>query len=209
MESRILILALCLSSFSCAIPSPEQGLTASDIAWNEGNVAMALASLEAQMAIERPVQMVEINEELLKEIETLKEEVSLMKEHVERVYEVVGEIQSDGVGHAKLVPYDPRQTVLEAKTVQEAIDEMMTRIKVLEQNVLDDLGDPGPGLFEIPEGKKGAQQPPPNGGKGGQGQGGQGGQNGPPGNPPNQGQGQQGQQGQGQQGQQGPPGKPN
>ena len=198
MRSRILILALCLSSLSCTLPPPEQKLTASDIAWNEGNVAMALASLEAQVGIEKPSKTVEINEELLKEFEVLKEELSLMKEQIERVYEVVGEIQSNGVGHAKLVPYDPRQTVLEAKTVQEAIDEMMTRVKILEQNVLDDLGEPGPGLFEIPKDKKGAQQPPPNGG--------QGGQKGPPGNPPNQGQGQQGQgqQGQGQQGPKGP-----
>ena len=186
MNYSVLLFVLSLSSISCASPSPEQGLTASDIAWKEGNVAMALASLEAQSGIEKPQKAVDVNEELLKELDVLKEELSLMKEHVERVYEVVGEIQSDGVGHAKLVPYDPRQTILKAKTVQEAIDEMMVRVKILEQNVLDDLGEPGPGLFEIPEDKKGGAQGPPNGG--------QGGQKGPPGNPP--GGGQQGQQGQ-------------
>ena len=69
---------------------------------------------------------------------------------------------------------------------------MMGRVKVLERSVLDDLGQPGPGLFEIPEdskGNKGGKHPPPNGGQGGPNNGGPkgpnngGGQNGPPGNP--------------------------
>ena len=47
----------------------------------------------------------EVSEDLLEELETLKRCVSFA-EQIERVYEVVGEVQADGVGHAKLVPYD-------------------------------------------------------------------------------------------------------
>lgn len=190
MRFSYLFLGGSLGLISCVSPSPQQHLTASDIAWKDGNIAMALASLEAKCGIEKP-QKTEVSDDLVQEIESIKKEVSLLQEQVERVYEVVGEVQSDGVGHAKLVPYDPRQTVLQAKTVQEAIDEMMERVKVLERSVLDDLGEPGPGLFEIPEDNKGGH-PPPNGGQNGP----NGGQKGPPGNP-NQGQGGQGGQGQG------------
>ena len=191
MRYNYLTFGLVFGSISCASPSPQENLTASDIAWKDGNIAMALASLEAKCGVEKSSKP-DVSEDLLEELETLKKEISLLQEQVERVYEVVDEVQADGVGHAKLVPYDPRQTVLQAKTVQEAIDEMMGRVKVLERSVLDDLGQPGPGLFEIPKdtkGSKGGKHPPPNGGQGGPNNGGPkgpnqgGGQNGPPGNP--------------------------
>ena len=42
---------------------------------------------------------------------------------------------------AKLIPFDPRVTTLKAQTLQEAVDEMMARISVLESSVLDNLAN--------------------------------------------------------------------
>ena len=54
MRYNYLIFGLVFGLISCASPSPQENLTASDIAWKDGNIAMALASLEAKSGIEKP-----------------------------------------------------------------------------------------------------------------------------------------------------------
>lgn len=184
---------LFLIGFSaCIAPQPTPSLTASDIAWKDGNVAIALAQLEAK-AILGSEEGQKAPDDLSEEVKILRKDLELLQEQIDRVLDEVHSVQENGVGRADLVPYDPRTTTLEAKTVQTAIDEMMERIKILERNVLDDLGQPGPGLFEIPKDKKKGNGP---------GQSGQQNQQGPPGPPPNGGGGpggpQQGQPGGGQ-----------
>ena len=122
----------------------------------------------------------------------LKKDVGILQEELAHVRTLLEQVQEGGIAHAKLIPFDPRVTTLQAQTLQEAVDEMMARISVLESSVLDNLGEPGPGLFEIPKDKKGKKGPqngpggpdgPKNGPPGGP-PGGKGGQNGPPGGPP-------------------------
>jgi len=91
-------------------------------------------------------------------------------------------LEQHGVERSKLVSFDPRATKLGGTNVQDALTELENRVGQVESRVLDDLGEPGPGLFEVKDrrggkGGKGGKGPP--GGPGGRG--GPGGQNGPPG----------------------------
>ena len=184
-------LFLSMGFYACITPQPTPSLTASDIAWKDGNVAIALAQLEAK-AILGSEEGEQKPDDLSEELKILRRDLELVQEQLDRVLDEVHSVQENGVGRAELVPYDPRTTTLEAKTVQTAIDEMMERVKILERNVLDDLGQPGPGLFEIPKDKKKGNGPGQQGAQG---------QQGPPGPPPNgggPGGPQQGQQGGGQ-----------
>lgn len=166
----------------CPSPQVQSSFKASDIAYNDQNVALALANLEAQLLVEASRKSEEGSGDLAAEVAQLKKDVGILQEELTHVRTLLEQVQEGGIAHAKLIPFDPRVTTLQAQTLQEAIGEMMARVSVLESNVLDNLGEPGPGLFEIPKDKKGKQGPP--GGPGGQGPGGQG-----PGGPPPNGQG--------------------
>ncbi len=190
----------------CPTPEVSNALSASDIAYNDQNVAIALANLEAQLLVEASKKDSDEAEDLAAEVAQLKKDVGILQEELTHIRTLLDQVQEGGIAHAKLIPFDPRVTTLKAQTLQEAVDEMMARISTLESSVLDDLGQPGPGLFEIPRDKKGKQGPggqneqgpggpPPNNGGPGQG----------PGGTPNQGPGGQG--GQSGQGPGGPPPK--
>ena len=160
----------------CPSPQVQNSLKASDIAYNDQNVALALANLESQLIVEASKKSGNASEDLVAEVAQLKKDVGILQEELAHVRTLLEQVQEGGIAHAKLIPFDPRVTTLKAQTLQEAVDEMMQRISVLESSVLDNLGEPGPGLFEIPKDKKGKQGP--QNGPGG-------GQNGPPGGPPN------------------------
>lgn len=192
MRSLKPVLFLCGLYTACPSPQVQSSLKASDISYNDQNVALALANLESQLLVEASKKSGDVSEDLVSEIAQLKKDVGILQEELIHIRTLLEQVQEGGIAHAKLIPFDPRVTTLKAQTLQEAVDEMMARISVLESNVLDNLGEPGPGLFEIPKDKKGKKGGPPNG------QGGQNGpQNGPPGGPPG-----------GQGGQNGPPGTP-
>ena len=164
---------LFIMHLACSTSNPKQ-ITTSDIPWKDGTLSMAIASLEAKCGIQTPS---EVPDDFYENIKKLQQEISLLDEQVVELEKRLDELQGSGVGSATMINFDPRATTLSAKTVQEALDEMMVRLSVLEHHVLDEMGDPGPGLFEIPKDKKKGQ---PKGG-------GVQGQNGPPGPPPNNG----------------------
>ena len=187
------LLILCALLTACPSPQVENSLRASDISYNDQNVALALANLESQLLLEASKKPGEISDDLVSEVAQIKKDVGILQEELAHIRTLLEQVQEGGIAHAKLIPFDPRVTTLQAQTLQEAVDEMMARISVLESSVLDNLGEPGPGLFEIPKDKKGKKGPqngqggpdgpqngPPGGPPGGQG----GGQNGPPGGPP-------------------------
>ena len=199
---RLLWIAPLAVLMGCPTPEVSSSVSASDIAYNDQNVAIALANLEAQLLVEASKKEGGNAEDLAAEIAQLKKDVGILQEELTHIRTLLDQVQEGGIAHAKLIPFDPRVTTLKAQTLQEAIDEMMARVSTLESSVLDDLGQPGPGLFEIPRDKKGKQGPgngqgpggpPPNNGGPGQG----------PGGSPNQGPG--GQNGQSGQGPGGPP----
>lgn len=96
--------------------------------------------------------------------------------------------EQQGIERSKLVSYDPRATTLAGTNVQDALTELENRVGKMESRVLDDLGEPGPGLFEVKDRRGGP------GGPGGRG-GGPPGQEGPPGPPGGKGGGKGGGQG--------------
>lgn len=192
MRSLKPVLIICGIYTACPSPQVQNSLKASDISYNDQNVALALANLESQLLVEASKKSEGVSEDLVSEIAQLKKDVGILQEELAHVRTLLEQVQEGGIAHAKLIPFDPRVTTLKAQTLQEAVDEMMARISVLESNVLDNLGEPGPGLFEIPKDKKGKKGPPngqggpdgPQNGPPGGPPGGQGGQNGPPGGPP-------------------------
>jgi len=170
---------LLLSLLACSSDPPRQ-VTTSDIPWKDGTLSMALASLEAKCGIQTGSN---VPDDYYNTIKKLQADISLVDEQVARLNQTLEEIQGSGVGNAALINFDPRATTLSAKNVQDALDEMMARLKVLEHHVLDEMGEPGPGLFEIPKDKKGSR-----GSKGGPGgPGGPGGAGGSPDRGPNPG----------------------
>ncbi len=174
-------------------------LNASDISYNGQNIAIALADLEGRMVVQAQQKYTgEPNKELISDVEQLRKDLSILQDELAHIRTLLETVQEGGIAHAKLIPFDPRVTTLKAQTLQEAMDEMMARVNILERNVLDDLGEPGPGLFEIPKDKKKGNNNGPQGQPQGGNPGGQPGGQGPPG-----GQGQSG--GQGQIGPKGPP----
>ena len=190
MKSIKPVFVLCGLYTGCPSPQVQSSLKASDISYNDQNVALALANLESQLLVEASKKSGDVSEDLVSEIAQLKKDVGILQEELTHVRTLLEQVQEGGIAHAKLIPFDPRVTTLKAQTLQEAVDEMMARISVLESSVLDNLGEPGPGLFEIPKDKKGKKGPNGQGGPDGP-------QNGPPGGPPG-----------GQSGQNGPPGAP-
>ena len=176
------MLHFCLAFLLIACPTPQtpSAMSASDIAYNDKNLAIAISDLEAQLLIVQNQTGGGDNTDFVQEVAQLKKDVGILQEELAHIRTLLEQVQEGGIAHAKLIPFDPRVTTLQAQTLQEAIDEMMARVSVLESSVLDDLGKPGPGLFEIPKDKKGkgpqgAQQGPggsPDNGGPGQGPGG-------------------------------------
>jgi len=181
MMQHLFYACLPLILMACPTPQTPSAMSASDIAYNDKNLAIAISDLEAQLLIVRNQTGSGDNTDLMQEVAQLKTDVGILQEELVHIRTLLEQVQKGGIAHAKLIPFDPRVTTLQAQTLQEAIDEMMARVSVLESSVLDDLGKPGPGLFEIPKDKKGkgpqgGQQgqggPPPNNGGPGQGPGG-------------------------------------
>lgn len=87
-------------------------------------------------------------------------------------------LEQHGVERSKLVSYDPRATKLSGTNVQDALTELEGRVNQVESRVLDDLGEAGPGLFEVKDRRGGpggpGRGPGGRGGPGGPGQGGPG-----------------------------------
>ena len=155
-------MSIAIFSILFACQSPQyQVVTASEVPYKDGTVAMALTELEIDCA--NPQNASNNTEELQKQLLTAQKEIELLGEQITRLQEILDSVQSNGVGAAQTILFDPRATTLESKDVQSALTEIMKRVSSLEHEVLDDLGQPGPGLFEIPKKQsKGNQQNQPN-----------------------------------------------
>ena len=81
----------------------------------------------------------------------------------------VNQLEQVGTSKASVVAYNPSSTTLEAKNVQDALDELEARVARLESKSGQEMGQAGPGMFANPSGGQRG------GGGGGQGGGGQGG----------------------------------
>jgi hypothetical protein len=111
-------------------------------------------------------------------------------EHLKEVYDLllmletrVLDLENDGIVRASLVTYDPRTTKLKARNVEDALDEIETRLQEVEIKMTDNSGMAGPGIFQISDGGPGggggdrgandgpSDIPPGGGGGGGMGQG--------------------------------------
>ena len=147
------LLVLCALLTGCPSPQVQNSLKASDISYNDQNVALALANLESQLSL-KPVRSQEKSRKIWSPKWLNSKDVGILQEELAHVRTLLEQVQEGGIAHAKLIPFDPRVTTLQAQTLQEAVDEMMARISVLESSVLDNLGEPGPGLFEIPKDKR-------------------------------------------------------
>ena len=143
-------MSIAIFSIIFACQSPQyQVVTASEVPYKDGTVAMALTELEIDCANQKNTS--NGSEELQKQLLTAQKEIELLGEQITRLQEILDSVQSNGVGAAQTVLFDPRATTLESKDVQSALTEIMKRVSSLEHQVLDDLGQPGPGLFEIPK----------------------------------------------------------
>ncbi|MEC7946633.1 MAG: hypothetical protein VX265_03635 [Myxococcota bacterium] len=194
MRTRIPLLALLVLSTACATDPVD----ARDIVVGGESLDAVLARLEQQAAVARAPDD-EADDEApadgaldsrLRRIETRLGDLEL----------ALATFEQKGIERSKIVSYDPRATKLAATNVQDALTELENRLDQVESRVLDDLGEPGPGLFENKgRGGPGGGRGGPGGGPGGRGgpPAGKSGEMGPPGPPPD---GQGGQGGQGRQG---------
>ena len=140
----------------CPSPQVQNSLKASDISYNDQNVALHL-NLESQLMVV-PVR----NRGMSRKIWSPKWLNSKRCRHFTRrtrprTYASRASPRS-GIAHAKLIPFDPRVTTLQAQTLQETVDEIMARISVLESSVLDNLRT-WTRSFRDSKGQKGQERP--------------------------------------------------
>ena len=177
------MLTLCLFiQLGCS--QQNTNIPAYNIDWNGKNLVMALDELERKCSTQPIIASNEDEiKKLTEEIRDLRNDVDRLDATMDVIRQTLDTVQEGGISHANLIPFDPRETTLEARNLQSAMTEMMQKLASLEHKVYDDLGEPGPGLFALPKNKQGngPSGPPPNGGNGGPG--------GPSGPPPNGGNG--------------------
>ncbi len=99
------------------------------------------------------------------------ERLAQLEERIGRLELVITQIQQTGTTTATAVGFDPRATTLSSTNVQTALDELEARVSKMESKVGQEMGQAGPGMFAVPNGRSGG----PGGGGGGGMQGGGGG----------------------------------
>ncbi len=138
-------------------------------------LSAVVARLEAK-AVEAGVAAAEARAAEPAEPGDIASQVARLDERLTNIELAIANLEQHGIERARVVSYDPRSTTLGATNVQEALTELEGRVGKVEAKVLDDLGEPGPGLFDNRgRGGKGKGKGPPRGGPGGPGKGGKGG----------------------------------
>lgn len=89
-----------------------------------------------------------------------------LDERIGKLELIVYDLQHQGIIAADRVTYDPRTTRTDGENVQAALDAIDGRIGKLEDKLGQDMGPPGPGLFQASKGtgtpgKPGPGGPPP------------------------------------------------
>ncbi|MFT4974989.1 MAG: hypothetical protein ACI8S6_000872 [Myxococcota bacterium] len=155
-----------------------QALQAEDIRYKDGTLADALDALAARPEPE-PV-----------DLDRIAAQLQSLEERISRAELDLVDLRNNGRMPAGDVIYDPRITTMDAHNLQDALDAVDKRIASLESRLGDNLGEAGPGLFQLPRDSERDSQPPPGNGQGppnGQGgppPGGRGGPSGGQGGPP-------------------------
>ena len=72
-------------------------LKASDISYNDQNVALALANLESQLLVEASKKSGDVSEDLVSEIAQLKKDVGILQEEVTHVRTLLEQVQEGGI----------------------------------------------------------------------------------------------------------------
>lgn len=85
-----------------------------------------------------------------------------LEDRIGKLELTISELQTQGVVPAENVSFDPRATKLGGTEVQSALTELEKRVAAAEEKLGQDMGQPGPGLFEV-RGKRGAPGPGPPG----------------------------------------------
>lgn len=100
------------------------------------------------------VEQLEPNPAMERKLEDLEFQVAQLTLTIE-------EMRNTGVGtvQAEHVAYQPNHTTLAARTVQDALDELW-RLVDRQVDANTDMGEPGPGLFDLDNGPLGPRNPP-------------------------------------------------
>jgi len=118
--------------------------TVEDISYGDGSVGDALARLEAAVAAQ-PEQNSDPR------IDEIENKLRIIEDRILQLEVAVTDLQTHGVMPATHIGYDPRTTTLDGENVQDALDQLEARLSSVENKVGQDMGEPGPGLFDIPE----------------------------------------------------------
>jgi hypothetical protein len=107
----------------------------------------------------------------------MERRVVALEDRVSALELQVSELQVGFEGEATEISFDPSRTTLDARNVQEAVNELSTEVRGIKRMLGQDMGEPGQELFTIPEDndQRGGPRGPGGGGPGGQGGPGQGG----------------------------------
>ena len=81
----------------------------------------------------------------------LRAQLQQLEERISRAELDLVDVRNNGRMPASDVVYDPRATTMDAHNLQDALDAASARIAALEAQLGDKMGEPGPGLFQIPK----------------------------------------------------------
>jgi len=107
------------------------------VTYNEASLQEALETIESTLATLKPEEA---------------SSLSALEERIVQLELAVARMENQGVITAEMVGYDPRATRLSGRKVQDAVDELEERLRVVEAKSRDGIGPAGEGLFALPEG---------------------------------------------------------
>ena len=165
------MLITLLSFLACSMQDDEV-LAAHQINYNEQNLDVIISEIDKKCEQAMKDAQTAMDDEVLK-LE-LSKKIANLATRIDRLELKYTDVPTEVDKRAsQYITFDPRMTNLLAKDVQAALTEIAIKVKTLELKSLD-MGEAGPGLFELPEGtqlkepgsknnKKGKQGPPPGG----------------------------------------------
>ena len=136
-------------TLACGISSDK--LYAEDVVYRDGSVQDALLRLESQLSAD---PLTAPNAPTLLELSV---QLSNLEDRMGRVELETTTLKINGLVPAENVSYDPRATTLSARDLQSALDELTARVAVAEKQLDEDMGEAGPGLFELRDNQQGGQ----------------------------------------------------
>ena len=126
-----------------ACGSSSDKVYAEDIIYKDGSVQDALSQLESRISDNR------LTGSAAPTLLELSVQVSNLEDRMSRVELETTTLKINGLMPAENVSYDPRATTLSARDLQTALDELTARLEDAEEQLAEDMGEAGPGLFEV------------------------------------------------------------